>query len=172
MITENGLRQMVQQVKPEFFAAGGAVEHTDIVHLWPLPAGRILFACRERWLYHDSASTIRLHVLDQVRGQLHTIGNAAGFDSAELAVLTAIEWMQGLRSEDLTPFDKHMIEWLGEMAYRMTPKHLEQFQHEYFEIPPDAWGTHENPNDAPAERLADLLAFMGYGDEAITEHLF
>lgn len=169
MITENGLRQMVQQVKPEFFEAG-AVEHTEFVHLWPLPAGRLLFACTERWLYHDSASTIRLHVLDQVRGKLHTIGNAAGFDSAELAVLTAIEWMQGLRADDLSGFDQSMLDYLGELAWRMSPDQLQAFEREYFTYNTEDWGSVEDPNPVPDERLGDLLESQGFSDTYIDMH--
>lgn len=172
MITEHELRQQVQQAKPTFFEAGGGVEHTDIVHLWPLPAGRLLFACRERWLYHNSASTIRLHVLDPRRGKLKTIGDVAGLDSAELAVAYALEWMRGLRDTDLPPIDHGMLHYLGELAWRMSDEQITAFEQHYGKFESCDWGTHENPNSLPDEHLWETLMSLGFSEEYIDLHLY
>lgn len=169
MITENELRRQVQEAKPTFFAAGEA-EHTDIVHLWPLPAGRLLFACGERWLYHDGVSTIRLHVLDSRRGKLKTVGDVAGVDSAELAVVVALEWMRGLRYTDLPPIDHGMLDYLGELAWRMSDDQLTAFEQQYDKFEARHWGTHENPDTGPDEHLWEVLMLLGFSNEYIDLH--
>lgn len=177
MHSQKKMHDLVDQIQPALLYLGHGRISRQITATWPLPAGRILFALQavNQSSYSDETpvGTHYLFVLDQVRASVRQVGDTAGYGEDDEAVtLAAVEWMQGLRNEDLEPFDKHMIDWLGEMAYRMRPEHLEQFQGQYFAIPPDAWGTHENPDDSAAEQLADLIAAMGYSEHAIDEHLF
>lgn len=170
MITDEWLSNEITKIKPGFFDHKGAVEHEYLVHAWSLPAGRVLFACIEHWRYHAETRTIRLHVLDQARGQLKTVGTVTGVNSAELARVCAIEWMQGLRADDLSGFDQSMLDYLGELAWRMSPDQLRAFEGAYFTYNTEDWGTVENPNPVPDERLGELLESQGFSDTYLSMH--
>lgn len=173
MITESELFYQVRQVQPRFFGRGDTVDHTFITYIWPLPDERVLFACAERDQRDGHRSEIiafALHVLDQRRGRLKRVAHLAGDNGSELAVTTAIWWMQGLRFEDLSSIDHGLLDYLGEIAWRMSPEQLAAFGEAYFAIPADAWGTHENPDPGPGEQLWELLLSMGFNEDFLHAH--
>jgi len=175
VINETELASRIKARRPSFFGSPRhGIARSGITEVWRLPAGRALFIREDHRVPGEPHAPFTVHYLFNVDLDLVVptqVADRIGYDGAEAATIAAIEWMQGLRSEDLKLFDKHMLHWLGEMAYRMPPEHLETFQGEYFAIPPDEWGTHENPDDRPGERLTDLLISMGYSDEYLALHL-
>jgi len=166
------LRQQITAFDPAFFGRGtGFPRRRQLADAWPLPCDRTLFSAIE--LDHaepDEYTVVGLYVLDRVRQRVKSSWSVAAVDGRAVATARAAEWMQGLRAEDLSEYDTDMIEWLGEIAYRMTPDQLTEFSKQYFAIPSDAWGTHDNPDLSPVDRLGEVLSSMGFSDDYLGMH--
>jgi len=172
VFTESELHHAVRQIQPEFFGAADGRYGRFITDIWQLPAERVLFSCAERSApVADPAVSVQgLYVLDQVAECVKPVSTVTAL-SHEATVVTAIIWMQGLCAEDLSGYDQGTLDWLGEMAFRMSPEHLTVFQEQYLAIPFDAWGSYDNPDPIPGEALADFLSELGYSDEYLALHL-
>lgn len=170
MITESDLYHEIIQAQPRFFGPGNSVpDERHLADVWPLPADRILFSCIEH-APGEPDPMVSLHVLDGARQRIKRVAAVAAAEVRSVAIATATAWMQGLRAEDLSSYDADMIDWLGEMAHRLSLGQLDDFSKEYFAIPPDAWGTHDNPDPAPVEHLGEVLSSMGFSDDYLGMH--
>lgn len=172
MFTESELHHKVRRIQPGFFGPADSRDDRFITDIWTLPADRILFACAERSTgVADPAVIVQgLYVLDNLNGRVKAIDTLTAV-SREAAVARAIAWMQGLRVENLSGYDQNVLDWLGEMAFRMRPEDLAAFQEHYLAVPFDAWGSHDNPDPAPGEALDAYLSDLGYSDEYLALHL-
>jgi hypothetical protein len=172
VFTESELHHAVRRIQPRFFGSADGRDDRFITDIWTLPAGRVLFACAERSpSVVDPALIVQgLYVLDHITDRLRSIDKFTAL-SREVAVAKAIEWMQGLRVENLRDYDQSVLGWLGEMAFRMRPEDLAAFQERYLAVPFDAWGSPDNPDPSPGEALDAYLSELGYSDEFLSLHL-
>lgn len=187
MITEAQLESRVREIFPGWFekdrdatansslitewveARAGAPERT-ILDIWTLPAGRILFSATE------NEYECGLHLLDMGQRRLRVLlyvgeGHSDSSVVRQRVLDAAIEWMQGLRSENLEEIDKGVLGWLGEMAYRMTPTQLAIVETVALNLPSSDWGDYTNPSRQPDEYLSQVLSELGFSDDYISEHL-
>lgn len=176
MITESELSYRIRTIRPSFFGGGADASVKHIIDMWRLPNKRVLFTREDR--HEMTEGVVRtpnyyLFVVSLARDGLvpTQVGDTAGYKDDEQATVAAIEWMQGLRADDLSGYDAEMITWLGEMAYRMSPDQLAAFTEQYFSVPYGAWGQRDNPNSAPGVHLASVLSDMGFTDDFLDMHL-
>lgn len=172
MFTESELHHAVRRIQPRFFGPADGRDERFITDIWTLPAGRVLFACAERApSVTDPAVIVQgLYVLDHITDRVKAVDTLTAV-SREAAVAKAIAWMQGLRVENLQGYDQSVLDWLGEMAFRMRPEDLAAFQERYLAVPMDAWGSPDNPDPAPGEALDAYLSDLGFSDEFLALHL-
>jgi hypothetical protein len=177
--TEAQLRQRIRAINPQWFTHSGPKGESvrDLLDIWPLPGGRVLFSSATV----AASGYVDLYVLDPPKlhdkdssgyERIKCVGSVEGHgDLRKGAVAYAIDWMQGLRDGALRHYDKDVLGWLGEMAYRMTPVQLTIVQTVALNLPQWAWGDFDNPNDVAGKRLAEVLSALGFSDDYIGMHL-
>lgn len=180
--TETKLRQRIRAVNPGWFTHSGPRGESvrDLLDIWPLPHGRVLFSSASA----AASDYIDLYVLDprdqhpgdgSGREQIKCIGSVESSHGASArhraSVAFAVEWMQGLREEKLRDYDESVLGWLGEMAYRMTGPQLEIVERVALDLPPEWWGTHDNPDQRAGEYLCGVLSALGFSAKYMSAHL-
>lgn len=177
MITNDTIYDQLLEATPNLFDPTVRTPTPLLAITWHLPADRILFATEQRQIHTDTGDAIDtgdaavyLYVLDPHTKRVRTAGSFTGYPDLDAAIVGAIEWMQGLRNEDLTDIDPALFVWLGEMTWRLTPDQLQTIEDQYRALPPQTWDRIASGAD-PDPHLVQLLRDMGFSDTYLAAHL-